>query len=165
MRCEAFAQLWQGLLLEVFGKQVKQGTANESQVGQQRGVTGAGAIFTHQDIASPVIADFHPAPVSSDQGQPLLGLIMLGGHTGEVVTGLGGRGPGFLDRALAAQDDQSSGKGEVGGGGLEREGMEMAHFDASPARLGVGKKGVSFRASNPWARLSRLGWLPLIWSR
>ena len=48
---------------------------------------------------------------------------------------------------------------------FEVEGMELAGFDTPVAGLGVGKKGVLFNASNPCALLSRLGWLPLIWSR
>ena len=87
---------------------------------------------------------------------------MAGRRAGEVVAGFGGGEPGLFDGAFAAQDDQGSGKGEVGGQGFDGEGVEAAGFDSAVSGLGVGKKGVSCSASKPWAFLSRCGWLPLI---
>lgn len=141
---------------------MQQRVANERQISQEVGIAGARAIFTHQGVPSPVIADFNPTPVAPNQLQPSFWRIVLGRHTREVVTRLGGGDAGLLDGALAAQDDYGSGKGEVGGGGLDGKGVERTNFDAAPAGLGVGKKGVFFKASNCWARWSRLGWLPLI---
>lgn len=86
MRCKAFAQLWEGLFLEMLGEQVKQHIANERYIGQQMGVAGARTILAHQSIAAPVIADFNPTPVTSDQDQPLLGLILFGRQTREIIT-------------------------------------------------------------------------------
>jgi len=165
MGCEAFPQLWQGLLLKMAGELLEQRATNERQIGQQVGVAGARMIFSHQCVASPVVADFDPAPVSADEFQPLSGLVFFGRSAGQIVTGLGGGVAGLFNRALAAQNDQGSGEGKVGGEWLDGEGVQVTDFDASVPGLGVGKKGVSGKASIPWACLSRLGWLPLTWSR
>ena len=85
----------------------------------------------------------------ADKSQPLRGQIMLRPRTGEIIAGFGGAGPGLLDGALAAQDDQGSGEGEVGGEGFDGKGMQLPAFDPPVAGLGLGKKGVSFKASNP----------------
>ncbi len=87
---ESFAELREGLFAEAFGEERKEGVTDERQVGQQVGLTGAGTVFAHQDIASPMIADFDPAPMFSDQVQPFLGRILIWWRAGEVVTGLGG---------------------------------------------------------------------------
>src|SRR5580700_1239474 len=104
-----------------------------------------------------MIADFDPAPVSPNQGQPLLGPMLLGRRAGQVIPRLGGGGSGFFDGPLAAQDDQGSGKGKVCPERFDVKGMQVADFDAPMPGLGLGKKGVSFKASMPWACLSRLG--------
>lgn len=147
------------------GQQWEQGAADESHIGQEIGVAGAGAIFAHEGVAAPMIADFHSGPMSANPPQPLPGRVILGRGAGQIVTGLGAGCPGFFGEALAAQNDQGSGKGEVGGEWLEVEGMELPDFDSSVAGLGVGKKGVSFKPSSPCAWRNRLGWLPLTWKR
>ena len=85
MRSEAFAELREGLLVNVLGEHGQQCIANESDVGQQGGISGAGTILAHQSITAPVIAVFDPTPVASDQSQPLLGAIVFGGKAGEVI--------------------------------------------------------------------------------
>ena len=47
MRCEAFAQFWEGLLLKVLGEQGQQCIANEGDIGQQAGIAGARTILAH----------------------------------------------------------------------------------------------------------------------
>ncbi len=64
---ESFAELREGLFAEAFGEEPEEGVTDERQVGQQVGLTGTGTVFAHQDIASPMIADFDPAPMFSDQ--------------------------------------------------------------------------------------------------
>ena len=82
---ELIAEFRQGLFLEVVGEDLEQRAANEGQIGQQIGVARARAIFSHQYVAAPMIADFDPAPVSLNQGQPLLGPMLLGWRTGQVI--------------------------------------------------------------------------------
>lgn len=60
------AQLWEGLFLNMCGQDLQEGVANERHIGQQIGIARTGAIFSHQHIAPPVIADFNAAPVSTD---------------------------------------------------------------------------------------------------
>ena len=112
-----------------------------------------------------MVAYLHSAPVSANEFQPLAGCVLVRRGAGKVVTGFGGGSPGLFDGALAAQDDQGSGKGKVGRQGLDGEGVESPGFNPSVTGLGVGKKGVSLRESRPWACRSSLGWLPLIWRR
>jgi hypothetical protein len=161
-RVEAFTDLRQGLVWEVVGKDGQEYIAQECQISQEVWVATARAVFSHERITSPVIADFHAAPMSANQLEPVAGTVLVGRRTGEVIAGFGGGVSGLFDGALATQNDQGSGKGEVGRQGFDGEGVEAAGFDPPVSGLGVGKKGVSCRASKPWAFLSRCGWLPLI---
>jgi len=162
---ELFADFGQGLLREVVGQEMQQRAAQECQVGQQVGLAGAGAVLAHGGVPPPVVANFDPAPVAADQGQPLLGAVLAGRGARQIVARFHRGDAGLFDGALAAQDDQGAGEGEVGAERFEGEGVEVADFDAAVAGLGVGKKGVSCRASRRRACRSRLGWLPLIWRR
>jgi len=112
-----------------------------------------------------MIADFNPAPMAPDQVQPLWWRMLLGGRTGEIVTGLSAGGPGPFLGAVAAHHDQGAGKGEVGGQRFDGKGVELPGLDASVTGLAGGKKGVPDKASRLWARLSKPGWLPLIWNK
>ena len=162
---QGLAKFRQGLLLKLIGEDLQQNAANERHIGQEVGMTRAGAIFAHQRVAPPVIADLHPAPVPTDQFQPLVRRIVLGGHVGEVIARLISREAGFLDRSLTAHHDQAAGVGEVRGEGFEVKGMQAPMVHAPMSGLGMGKKGVSCKVSKPSAFLSSLGWLPLIWNR
>ncbi len=82
---ESFAELREGLFAEAFGEEREEGVTDERQVGQQVGLARAGTVFAHQDIASPMIADFGSAPMSSDQVQPFLGRILIRWRAGEVA--------------------------------------------------------------------------------
>jgi len=162
---EVFADFGQWAIGKVAGQEVQQGATQERQVGQQRGVAGTRAVFAHQGVAPPVVADFDPAPVAADESQPLLRAVLIGRGAGQIVAGFAGGEAGLFDGSFAAQDDQGAGKGEVGGEGFDGEGVEATDFDASVARLGVGKKGVPGIASRRCACRCRRGWLPLIWRR
>jgi hypothetical protein len=94
-----------------------------------------------------MIADFNAAPVSADELEPLQGAVLSPGSTGEVIMWFDGGVAGLFDRARVAQDNQGSGEGEIGFQGFNGEGMQGAGFNASVSGLGVGKKGVSFSAS------------------
>ena len=159
---EAFTDLRQGQVWKLVREDGQECIAQECQIGQEGWVATAGAVFSHECIPPPVVADFHAAPVSANELEPLAGAILAGRRAGEVVAGFVGGEPGLFDSAFAAQDDQGSGKGEVGGQGFDGEGVEAAGFDSAVSGLGVGKKGVSCSAFKPWAFLSRCGWLPLI---
>ncbi len=74
---ESFAELREGLFAEAFGEEPEEGVTDERQVGQQVGLTGAGTVFAHLDIASPMVADFGSAPMSPDPVQPFLGRIPI----------------------------------------------------------------------------------------
>ena len=146
---EVLPEFREGLVLELIGQGVEQRVAKEGQIGQQVGVAGARAIFPHPDVPAPMIADFDAAPVATDQGQPLLGFILLGQSAGQVITGLGGGRAGFFDGALAAQDQQGSGERKVRRQRFDGKGVQVADFDAPVPGLGLGKKRVSFKASIP----------------
>lgn len=55
---------------ELVGEDGQQSTADECQIGQEIGVAAAGAVFSHERIPSPVIADFHSTPVSANELEP-----------------------------------------------------------------------------------------------
>ena len=61
----------------------------------------------------------------------------------------GGSLAGLFDGAAIAQDNQASAKREVGFQRFDGEGVQEPGFDSSVSGLGVGKKGVSLRASKP----------------
>jgi hypothetical protein len=145
---EAFTDLRQGLVWEVVGEDGQECIAQECQIGQEVWVATARAVFSHERITSPVIADFHAAPVSANQLEPMAGTVLIGRRTGEVIAGFGGGQPGIFDSALTAQDDQGSGKGEVGRQGFDGERVEAAGFDPPVSGLGVGKKGVDYFVPN-----------------
>lgn len=146
---KVLSELWQGLIPKVLREEVQQRTANERQIRQKVGIARARTIFTHQDVATPMIADFNPTPVSTNQSQPLLRSILFGRYAGEVISGFGGTGAGLFDGPFAVQDDQGSGKGKLALEGFNSKGVQLPGFDSPMAGLGLGKKGVSFNASNP----------------
>lgn len=162
---EVFDHLGQRPVWEVVGQEGEQGVANEREVGQEVGFAAAGAVFAQKDIAPPVVADFRAAPVAANEVQPLLRGVLFGRGAGEIVMGFGGGVAGPFDGALVAHDDHGAGAGEVRRQGFDGEGMDLAEFDPSVRGMGVGKKGVLGRASRPWARSNRRGWLSLIWKR
>lgn len=151
--------------MEVIGEDGQQGAAKERHIGQEVGIAGARTIFPHQGVTPPVITDFDATPVSPNQVQPLMRLVLCRWGAGQIVARLIGGGPGLFDRPLAAQDDQCPGIGKVGLERFDGKGMQGPDLEASAPRIGVGKKGVSGNPSKPWACLRRLGWLPLIWNR
>lgn len=165
MGVKALAQLWQRLFLQGIGQDLQHRITDQCHVGQQPGVARARAVFAHQGVAPPVVAHFHPTPVASDQVQPLPWGVLLGQRARQVVTRFGGGVAGLFHRPLAAQDDQRSSVGKVCGERFDGEGVQTPGLHASVPGLGVGKKGVPFNASSPWACWSSLGWLPLIWNR
>jgi hypothetical protein len=79
---------------------------------------------------------------------PLGGGAFAGPQAGEVEALLGGLASGPDGYALAADDDQAAGEGEVEGLGLDGEGVEAAVFESAVAFGGLGKKGVSGNASS-----------------
>ena len=137
----------QGLVWKVVGQQCQQGAAQDGQIGQEIGVAAARAVFSHKRIAPPVIANFHSAPVSANELEPRCGAVLVRYGAGEIVMGLGGGLAGSFDGAAVAQDDQGSGKGEIGCEGFDGEGVQVPDFDPSVSGMGVDKKGVSLRLS------------------
>ena len=95
-----------------------------------------------------MVADLHAGPVSADEGVPLGRRAFAGPQAGEVEALLGGLASGPDGYALAADDDQAAGEGEVEGLGLDGEGVEAAVFESAVAFGGLGKKGVSGNASS-----------------
>ena len=56
----------------------------------------------------------------------------------------------LLDERLdESADDQGSGERKVGGEWFDGEGVQVTDFDAPVPGLGLGKKGVPFKASIP----------------
>lgn len=159
---ELFLDLRQGSVREVLREEGQQGAAKQCEVGQEVGLAAAGAVFAQEDVPSPVVADFHAAPVAANEGEPLLRLILFRVGAGKVIVRLGGSQAGLFDGALVAQDDHGVGSGEVRRQRFDGEGMDLAGFDAAMGGVGPGKKGGFWSASRPWACFNRRGWLPLI---
>ena len=55
---EVISQLREGLFAQKIGEGLQKRTTNQGEVGEQVGVAGARAVFPHQYIASPMVADF-----------------------------------------------------------------------------------------------------------
>src|SRR5689334_8780789 len=139
--------------------------ANQCEIGQEVGIARAGTILAHERIAPPMVAILNPAPMATDQVQPSLRWIMFRRQTGQIVARFTGGDAGLFDGSLTPQNHQASGGGKIGAQRLEGEGVQLPDGDASVSWIGLGEKGVVFKAFNPCACLSRLGWLPLIWKR
>ena len=150
-RVEAFSDLRCGLLWKVFGKQGQQGAPQQSEISQEIGVATPGAVFTHHCIAPPVVADFHSAPVTANQLQPLSVGILGGERTGKVIARLGGGEAGLLKGALTPQHHQRAGVRKIHCQRFDGEGIEAAGFRAAMSGGGVDKKGVAGKASRPCA--------------
>ena len=137
----------QGLVWKVVGEQCQQGAAQDGQIGQEVGVAAARAVFSHKRITPPMIADLHSAPVSANELEPRCGAVLVRCGAGEVVMGLGGGLAGSFDGAAVAQDNQGSGKGEIGCERFDGKGVQTPDFDPSVSGMGIDKKGVSLRLS------------------
>ena len=139
---------WLRTAVKFLGQAPEQSAANQGQVGQQVGIARARAVLPHEDVPSPVIADFHSRPMAADALEPLCRLIVLGRKAGEIVTGFGAGGTGLFKGAPAAHHDQGSGVREVGCERFDGEGVHGALFDASVAEAVFGKKGVLGKRSS-----------------
>lgn len=157
MRVEAFADLRQWQVGMLFGQEGQEGAAEQSQIGQEAGLSAAGAIFPQERVAPPMVAHLDSGPVPPDEPQPLRLAVFVGQGAGKVVAAFGGRSAGFFEGALAAHDNQAAGKGEVGGQGFDGEGVELALLHPPVGAGGVGKKGVAGKASSFWACWKRRG--------
>jgi hypothetical protein len=104
-----------------------------------------------------VVAYVHSAPVSANEFQPWGGRVLVRRGAGKRVARCGGGEAGLFDRALAAQDDQGAGQGEVARHGFNGEGIELAGFDPSVSGLGVGKKGGVLEGAHLLGLLERFG--------
>lgn len=160
-----FLDLGQWLVGMVFGQQGQQRAADQGHVGQQVGVAAAGTILAQEGVAPPMIAHFHAAPVSADQGQPAFRPVFLGRGARKVGAAFGAGVPGLFDRPLAAPHDQAARKGEVRLQRFAGEGVDGTLFHPAVPAPGLDKKGVATNASSARACWKSLGWLPLIWSR
>jgi len=159
---EMFVNLRQGTVWKLLGQHGQRSIWDERNVGLEFGIAAAGAVFPQEHIAPPVIADFHPAPVATKEGQPLAGAVLFRVGAGKIIVRLGGGATGLFDRPLVMLDDQGARIGEVHRQRFDGEGMELADFNPSVGGFRLGKKGGFGSASKPWACLKRLGWLPLI---
>lgn len=112
-----------------------------------------------------MVAILNPAPMPADQVHPSLRGIMFRRQAGQIVARFAGGDAGLFDCSLTPQNDQGFGVGKIGRQGFDGEGVQLPAGNASVSWIGLGEKGVVFKASNPCACLSRLGWLPLIWKR
>ena len=76
--------LGQGLVWELVREGGQERIAQECHVGQEVWVAAAGAIFFHERIPPPVSADFHTAPVATNQLEPMAGTVLAGRRAGQV---------------------------------------------------------------------------------
>ena len=88
-----------------------------------------------------MIADLDTGPVAADPLIPVEVAGVLVRPTADIVAGFGGGEGVALAGALASQDDQGAGEGEVGGGGLDGEYAQGAFFETTAGAIGEGKKG------------------------
>jgi hypothetical protein len=118
-----------------------------------------GAVFAHDRVALPVIADFGSLPVAAHDGQPLVGCTVGGQQAGDEVA--------FQSRFFAAglvEEPSGDGQerpaaGHAGFAGVESLDTDAALLKASADNFGEGKKGA--RSRRDCASLYKAGWLPL----
>jgi hypothetical protein len=91
-----FLDLGQWLVGMVLGQQRQQGTADQSDVGQQRGVAAAGGVLAQEHVAPPMVAHFHSAPVPANEFEPAFVGVFFGQGTRQVVAAFGAGLPGLL---------------------------------------------------------------------
>ena len=139
------------------GEQSKDGVAHQGQVSQGIGIASARFIFAHDDVSFPMIADFNPAPVTSDQAPPLLIGVLVRRVAGKIVACFCGAKVGALDGALGTKGQECSGKRKVRFHRFDGKGVQTPDFYAPASGLGVGKKGVLFNPLSPSALASRWG--------
>ena len=148
--------------IKFIGDERKQCAAQQAQRADQVGIAAAGLVFQPTRVATPVIADLHAAPVSTDQAQPCrCGAHELFHAAEEVACFLRAM---TLAVRLFVHGHHSSGVRDVGLKRFDGGQRQFATFDPSVSFLVAGKRGertaVSLRA-----RRSRSGWLALICNR
>lgn len=144
-------------MFQLLGQSAEQGIAQESQIGQEIWIARTGAVFAHQGIAPPMVADFHSRPMPLDELEPLARGVISGRGARQVVARFGAAGRCLFYCAFAAQDDQRSGVGEVGLEWFDGKGVDGSFFHAAVTALGLDKKGVFWRPFSAWAFWSSLG--------
>ncbi len=159
---ESFAELREGLFAEAFGEEREEGVADERQVGRQVGLAGAGTVFAHLGIASPMVADFGSAPMSSDPVQPFLERIPIRWRAGEVATGLGCRSDHPFSSCAGCAPRSGSGQRGSRRPGARWGRHGVGGFRLGHDRLGCRQKGGSGKASKACASWSKRDWFPLI---
>lgn len=73
--------------MEEFGQDGQEGVADQREVDREIAVPGAGAVFSYEGIAAPVVTIFDSGPAALDPPEPLLGRMLLGQCAGEGVAG------------------------------------------------------------------------------
>ena len=118
------------------------GAAQQGEVGDEDGFSRTGLIFPHLGITAPVVADFDPAPVATDEVVPSLGWTGCGGRTGNVVSGFPGFLAAFLVGPLDLEHEQGLGSDPANRGRQDGVGRDFAHANRAPGYFcRAGKKG------------------------
>jgi hypothetical protein len=103
-------------------------------------------VFEQARVFSPVVTDFHTAPVTSNQIQPLFGGALVEGFGGEIVANLffirlvGGRFSPDFDDGLDVRELDLRGRDALDG--------DFALVDSPVRFFYLGKKGESFFTLN-----------------
>lgn len=140
--------------IEIICDERKQRTAQKAQRSNQIRIAAAGLVFHPTRVATPVVADLHPAPVPLDERQPRRGGAFGLFHAAEEVARLFRAMPSPV--RLFAHRHHGSGIGDVGLKRFDGSERQFTVFDPSVSLLDAGKRGERTAASLR-ARRSRVG--------
>lgn len=101
-------------------EQASERAAQDCQIGYHVGLATAGAVLAPYGVSTPMVPDFHSAPVVTDELDPSLVGALVGFLTGEVIAGFEAALPGSFDRSSALDGYQCARIGELDGGGFHR---------------------------------------------
>jgi hypothetical protein len=90
MGMKASANFWQGTVGEVIGQSTRSALRISARLASKLALRERRAVFAHQSIPSPVVADCNPAPVSPDQSQPLVRAVLFWGVRSKGGSGIRG---------------------------------------------------------------------------
>ena len=136
----------------------EQGIANKSKICQGIFIACARAIFPHDSITSPMVADFNTTPMTTNEIDPLLWAIVLWQGTGDVVAYFSRCLASFFASNLSAQDYQRTREGEVDSGWINFKDIDTTNRCAAMTSIALSKEGSCFQSLKlfPFAQQERL---------
>lgn len=116
--------------------------AHECEICHDFGLPASCPVLTPNRIPTPMVAVFHPSPVSPDQVDPPLFRPFTPVLTGKVVTGFEALFARLLDGSPTLDCHHGAGEGEVHAHRLNLAQDQPAFIDPPVADLGLEQRGV-----------------------